>query len=124
MLWAAISRFPYAVALKQPLALSLVGSADSSDDESARVEIEKLFTLACVFRDHEFLSRFGRIYKDKGDRLLGENMSHQEFLNRRPPSFRHYLAALHRILPEETGTIVGIHKQLRRLQWALGADIV
>jgi tetratricopeptide (TPR) repeat protein len=93
MLRAAISRFPYAVALRQQLALSLMGSAEFTDHEAARVEIEELFNLACVFRDHEFLSRFGRIYKDKGDQLLGESMSHQEFLHNKPLAYRHYLAA-------------------------------
>jgi tetratricopeptide (TPR) repeat protein len=39
------------------------------------------------------LSRFGRIYKDKGDQLLGESMSHQEFLHHKPLAYRHYLAA-------------------------------
>ena len=205
MLEAAIKRFPYAVALKQQLVLSLVESDNSADEEKARREIEDFFTLACVFRDHEFLCRFGRIYKDKGDRQLDENVTHQEVIEGKLPAYQHYLvalyyyetayditgnyypainaaslallvgdhekqkslaeqilticarlplndpnqtwilategeasllvgrtesatrfyrAALERILAEETGTIDSIYKQLRRLQWALGEDVV
>jgi len=93
MLRAAIEHFPYAVALRQQLALLLVESSDTLDDESARVEIEELFSLACVFRDHEILSRFGRIYKDKGDRLLADSISHPEFVASKTSAYQHYLAA-------------------------------
>ena len=205
MLQAAIERFPYAVALRQQLALSLAQSTEIADEEAARREVESLANLACIFRDHETLCRLGRIYKDRADRLLDPKSTHAEMIEGKLPSYQHYLAALkhyrtafefsndyypgvnaatlallvgnhdlktelatkvlhicaqfdldrpdqtwilategeaslllghtdravnfyrgalERILPRETGTIDSMSKQLRRLQWALGEDVV
>jgi tetratricopeptide (TPR) repeat protein len=94
MLQAAIQRFPYAVALRQQLALSLAQSDSMADEEAARREIESLAGLACVFRDHETLCRLGRIYKDRADRLHDGQFSHAEMIEDKLPSWQHYLAAL------------------------------
>ncbi len=52
-------RFPYAVALRQQLALSLIASNSEEHIEIARREIEGIARQACVFRDHESLCRLG-----------------------------------------------------------------
>jgi hypothetical protein len=93
LLKRGIQQFPYAVALRQQLALSLAHSDCTAESETARREIEALANLACVFRDHETLCRLGRIYKDRGDHLF-DGSSHRESIEERLPSWQHYQVAL------------------------------
>lgn len=96
MLQSAAEKFPYAVALKQELALCLSESSDEADEETARREIATLANLACVYRDHETLSRLGRIDKDQGDRHYDGKFSCEQMIADRLPSYQCYLASLKR----------------------------
>lgn len=94
MLQSAIEKFPYAVALKQELALCLASSDSDEDDEKARREIQSLANIACIYRDHETLCRLGRIHKDKADALIDDTFTHQEMIDKALPSYQHYFTAL------------------------------
>jgi len=89
-----IVRFPHAIVLKEQLALLLSTTNQPENHELARREVEPLYKLACVFRDHELLSRLGRIYKDRADRLCDGSFTHAEMLEGALPAFQAYQASL------------------------------
>lgn len=91
---AALQRFPYAVALRQQLALLLALSDNRESLERASRLIEPLMSQACLFRDHETLSRLGRIYKDRGDSAYDGTSTLAEIIQKRLPTFQHYQSSL------------------------------
>jgi tetratricopeptide (TPR) repeat protein len=72
----ALERFPCAVTLRAEYALCLAARGDL---EQASEEVNQLRPLCHVFRDHEMLSRLGRIYKDSGDAAWAGDPSQPDF---------------------------------------------
>lgn len=89
----AILRFPYSAALKQQLALSLAGTGDREVEQEIRRHIEPLLSQACVLRDHEMLSRLGRVFKDRGDAAYDGSTSLADVIRKRLPTYQHYRSA-------------------------------
>jgi hypothetical protein len=90
---AGIVKFPYAVPLKQQLALLQAESRVDADIEQSRRDIESIANLACVFRDHETLCRLGRFYKDRGDKQFNNKITCEEMILQSSPSFQYYLSS-------------------------------
>ncbi len=86
-------RYPYAVALRQQLALALLESEDDSDQSAAQQEIELLGNLPIVFRDHEVLCRLGRVFKNRGDAACDCAMPLSEVIHERLAAFQYYSSA-------------------------------
>lgn len=88
----ALVDFPHAVSLRTELALSL---ARSSEHESARDAVKDLRPFCRIFRDHEMLSRLGRVYKDLGDSAWQLNRpSLREFVDSKHSGYQRYGQAL------------------------------
>lgn len=89
-----VERFPYAVPLKQQIALLRAQSSVNADVEASRRDIESIANLACVFRDHETLCRLGRVYKDQGDHEFGDDdAAFKEIVSNAHPAFQYYHSA-------------------------------
>ena len=86
-----VGRFPYAVPLKQQIALLRAQSPVKADVEQSKREIEEIANLACLFRDHETLCRLGRVYKDRGDREYGDdNAAFEVVVSNAHPAYQYY----------------------------------
>jgi hypothetical protein len=90
-LMEGVERFPYAVPLRQQIALLHAQSSQPAEVETSRREIEQLSNLACLFRDHETLCRLGRVYKDRGDREhAGDSADLEQVASDAHPAFQYY----------------------------------
>jgi tetratricopeptide (TPR) repeat protein len=89
-LTAGWKKFPYAIPLRQQLALLRAQSSNETEIEQARREIEEIAQLACLFRDHETLCRLGRFYKDRADRQYQTNLTYAEVIAGAHPAFQYY----------------------------------
>lgn len=86
-----VERFPYAVPLKQQIALLRAQSAVKAEVEQSKREIEEIANLACLFRDHETLCRLGRVYKDRGDREYSDDNAAFEVVDSNAhPAYQYY----------------------------------
>lgn len=88
----AIARYPYAVALKQELALQLAHTPAGLQEISQ--VLRELSKQACLFRDYETLCRLGAIEKTEGDRQYRPGTTFAEALNRALPVYQAYVTSL------------------------------
>lgn len=97
VLRSGLKKFPYAIGLRQQLALCLASSGDKAHQIEAEREVSAVAKLAVVFRDFETLCRLGRVYKDRGDAEYSApgngQFTYQQMRDKRLPAFQHYQAS-------------------------------